>query len=43
MELHGNLLIGNFNCPTKDAKYWKPVALEMMRSIKILSGLGNEE
>ena len=43
MELHGNLLIGNFNCSTKDAKYWKSIALEMMRSIRILSGLGNEE
>jgi len=43
LELHGSLLIGNFNCPTKDAKYWKPVALEMIRSIRILSGLEGEE
>jgi len=37
LEVHGNLLMGSLNCQTKDMKYWKPIAFEIMRSIQIQS------
>ena len=43
VEVHGNLLMGCFNCVTRNAKYWKPIFMEMMRSIQILSSLESEE
>ncbi len=35
-EVEGKPLMGSFNCQTKEMKYWKPVALEMMKSIEII-------
>lgn len=35
-EVEGQPLMGNFNCPTKEMKYWKPVAFEMMKSIEMV-------
>lgn len=29
-------LMGSFNCPTKEMKYWKDLAIEMMQSIEII-------
>ena len=34
--IKGRPLMGSFNCITKDVKYWQPVAVEMMKSIKIM-------
>lgn len=36
ISVKGRPLMGSFNCITKDVKYWQPVAVEMMKSIKIL-------
>ncbi len=36
ISVKGRPLMGSFNCITKDMKYWQPVAVEMMQSIKIV-------
>lgn len=36
MSINGKPLMGSFNCLTKDLKYWRPVAFEMMQSIRII-------
>ena len=36
ISIKGRPLMGSFNCITKDVKYWQPVAVEMMKSIKIM-------
>lgn len=36
ISVKGRPLMGSFNCITKDVKYWQPVAIEMMKSIKIM-------
>lgn len=36
VSVKGRPLMGSFNCITKDAKYWQPVAVEMMKSIKVI-------
>ena len=43
MELEGMTLMGGFNCLTKSAKYWKNPALEMMRSIRIVDEIEEEQ
>lgn len=35
LEVRGQPLMGSFNCRTKEIKYWRPVAFEMMRSIEV--------
>lgn len=35
ISVKGRPLMGSFNCTTKDMKYWQPVAMEMMQSIKV--------
>lgn len=35
ISVNGKPLMGNFNCMTKDVKYWQPVAREMMQSLRI--------
>lgn len=36
ISVKGRPLMGSFNCITKDVKYWQPVAVEMMKSIKVM-------
>lgn len=36
MSINGKPLMGSINCLTKDMKYWRPVAIEMMQSIELL-------
>ena len=36
ISVKGRPLMGSFNCITKDMKYWQPVAVEMMQSIRIV-------
>lgn len=36
LAVKGRPLMGSFNCRTKEMKYWRGVALEMMQSIQIL-------
>lgn len=36
ISVKGRPLMGNFNCITKDVKYWQPVAMEMMQSVRIV-------
>lgn len=36
MEVKGKPLMCSFNCRTKDMKYWRTVAFEMLQSIEIL-------
>lgn len=36
LAINGQPLMGSFNCRTKEMKYWKPVAFEMMQSIQIV-------
>ncbi len=36
LPVKGKPLMGSFNCMTKDMKYWKPVAFEMMQSIEFI-------
>ncbi|MCL1989422.1 MAG: hypothetical protein FWG67_00880 [Defluviitaleaceae bacterium] len=36
MELDGQCLMVNFNCRTKEMKYWKKAAFEMMASLRIV-------
>lgn len=36
MSINGKPLMGSINCLTKDVKYWRPVAIEMMQSIEII-------
>lgn len=36
ISIKGRPLMGSFNCITKDVKYWQPVAVEMMKSIKVM-------
>ncbi len=36
LSVNGRPLMGSFNCITKDVKYWQPVAVEMMQSIRIV-------
>ncbi len=36
IEMEGQPLMGSFNCRTKEMKYWKPIAFEMMKSIEIV-------
>ena len=43
MELEGHALMMTFNCMTKDMKYWKKAAFEMMKSIKILDQINEED
>jgi len=35
--------MGTFNCMSKEMRYWKPVAFEMMRSIRVLATNEGEE
>lgn len=35
LEVRGQPLMGSFNCRTKEIKYWRPVAFEMMQSIEV--------
>ena len=35
LEVEGRSLMVSFNCPTKNIKYWKKAAYEMMKSLKI--------
>lgn len=36
LAVKGQPLMGSFNCRTKEMKYWRPVAFEMMQSIEIV-------
>lgn len=36
ISVKGRPLMGSFNCITKDVKYWQPVAVEMLQSIRIV-------
>lgn len=36
LAIKGQPLMGSFNCQTKEMKYWKPVAFEMIRSIEVV-------
>ena len=36
LNVNGKPLMGSFNCLTKDMKYWRPVAVEMMQSIRLI-------
>lgn len=36
LAVNGQPLMGSFNCQTKEMKYWRTVALEMMKSIEIV-------
>lgn len=36
MSVKGRPLMGSFNCRTKEMKYWRTVAFEMMQSIEIV-------
>ena len=42
VELDGRSLMISFNFQTKDLKYWKPVAFEMMRSLKFVEQSKND-
>ena len=43
LELEGRSLMVSFNCQTKNIKYWKEAAFEMMHSIKIVQDSNQEE
>ena len=34
LAVKGQPLMGSFNCRTKEMKYWRPVAFEMIQSIE---------
>ncbi|MBQ6696996.1 MAG: hypothetical protein IJN16_09865 [Lachnospiraceae bacterium] len=36
LSVKGKPLMGSFNCMTKDMKYWKTIAFEMMQSIELI-------
>ncbi len=36
LPVKGKPLMGSFNCMTKDMKYWKTIAFEMMQSIELI-------
>ena len=36
LAVRGKPLMGSFNCQTKEMKYWRPVAFEMIQSIEIV-------